>query len=403
MQTDLFKTQNENPTLALSLRPQVLADFFGQKKAIGELTRLKDERPHLVFWGPPGTGKTTLAHILAQEWKAKLYPFNAVLGGIPELKKLLAEISFDPNPKILFVDEIHRFNKSQQDALLPYLEEKSFYFIGATTEYPQTALNRALLSRLRLIELKSLTPEEILGILERAIIHMERLDLKSHLPKLSYLSDGDARSALNALSLLSHTEKIPEDENFLVSLFSHNRRFDRQGERHYDVISGFIKSIRGSDPDAALTWLAVMLDGGEDPEFIARRLMILASEDVGLANSQALQVTANAHYVVKNIGMPEARITLSHAVVYLALSPKSNSIYEAVDAALEFVKSETTLKVPVHLTSQGKHLYKYPHSAKNHYLKQNYHPLEKQTFYRPGDLGSEKALVEGWKNITRDS
>jgi putative ATPase len=402
MQTDLFHTKKTDLTLASEQRPTKIEDFYGQKDVITELLRFKEQKPHLIFWGPPGTGKTTLAHILSHQWHAKMFKFNAVLGGIPELKKLLEEIKYVEGHKILFIDEIHRFNKSQQDALLPYLEEKNFQFIGATTEYPQTALNRALLSRVRLLELKSLKPEEMKHILEKALQNLNRPNLQMYIKKIAELSDGDARSALNALSLLLEAnESEKNDPDFLPNLFSHNRRFDRQGDRHYNVISAFIKSIRGSDPDAALLWLAVMLDGGEEPEFIARRLMILASEDIGLANSQALQVATNAHYVVKNIGMPEARITLSHATIFLSLSPKSNSAYEAIDKALEYVKEQTTLEVPLHLTAQGKHLYKYPHQYENHFIDQQYQAKENKIFFRPGKLGSEKTMVDNWNQSTK--
>jgi putative ATPase len=405
MQLDAFDLGNNHELpLAAKLRPKSLDEFHGQLKIRPQLEKLVSHPRHVIFWGPPGTGKTTLAHIISSQIDRDLTVFSAVTSGIPELKRIIQEMldrrrEFGKE-SILFIDEIHRFNKSQQDALLPYLENGDFLFIGATTEYPHTSLNKALISRVSLIELKQLEQSDLVQILERGTEDLKRPELKDFAPDLAKLSNGDARFALNQLARLSafSNEELKNKEHVLKELFEHARQYDKNANRHYDVISAFIKSIRGSDPDGALLYLAIMLDGGEDPEFIARRLMILASEDVGLANSQALQVTANAHYVVKHIGMPEARITLAHATVFMALCPKSNSAYKAVDAALSFVKENPTIEVPGHLSnvSPEKKNYKYPHSYPGNWVDQRYLPKEvTERFYQPLSNGSEKALNDG--------
>ena len=410
MQLDAFNLDSETDLpLAAKLRPKSLEEFFGKSKIRPQIEKLITHPRHVIFWGPPGTGKTTLAHLISAQIKRELHVFSAVTSGIPELKKLIAEM-LDRRKEfgkesILFIDEIHRFNKSQQDALLPYLENGDFLFIGATTEYPHTSLNKALISRVSLVELKQLEQQDLISILERGLEDLKRPELKSFIADLAKLSNGDARFALNQLSRLQafKTEELGDKEIVLKDLFEHARQYDKNANRHYDIISAFIKSIRGSDPQAALLYLAVMLDGGEDPEFIARRLMILASEDVGLANSQALQVTANAHYVIKQIGMPEGRITLGHATVYMALSPKSNSAYMAIDSALSFVKENPTLDVPGYLSSVGpeKKNYKYPHSYPQNWVEQRYLPQNvQQKFYEPQSNGSEKALNEQHHRVT---
>jgi putative ATPase len=410
MQLDAFNFDSENdPPLAAKLRPKSLEDFFGQVKIRPQLEKLISHPRHVIFWGPPGTGKTTLAHLISGQIARELNVFSAVTQGIPELKKLIAEMLYRKKQfgkeSILFIDEIHRFNKSQQDALLPYLENGDFLFIGATTEYPHTSLNKALISRVSLIELKQLEVSDLKEILQRGVTDLNRPELNAYVDELSKLSNGDARFALNQLSRLQafNETELEDRENVLKELFEHARQYDRNANRHYDVISSFIKSIRGSDPQAALLYLAIMLDGGEAPDFIARRLMILASEDVGLANSQALQVTANAHYVTKQIGMPEARITLAHATVFMALSPKSNSAYMGIDAALSFVKDNPTIEVPGHLSSVGmeKKNYKYPHSYPNNWVEQRYLPKDVSVkFYEPQMNGSEKALIEQHQRLT---
>jgi putative ATPase len=411
MQLDAFSQNNDHELpLAAKLRPKSLTDFFGQIGIRSQLEKLVSHPRHVIFWGPPGTGKTTLAHIISSQIGRDIQVFSAVTSGIPELKKIIQAMMDQRRElgkeSILFIDEIHRFNKSQQDALLPYLENGDFLFIGATTEYPHTSLNKALISRVSLIELKQLKIEELTGILLRGTKDLSRPDLENYINELAKLSNGDARFALNQLARLASFNKseLQNTEEVLRELFEHARQYDRNANRHYDVISAFIKSIRGSDPDGALLYLAIMLDGGEDPEFIARRLMILASEDVGLANSQALQVTTNAHYVVKQIGMPEARITLSHATVFLALSPKSNSVYKAIDLAIDYVKKNPTIEVPGPLSnvSPEKKNYKYPHSYPGHWVEQRYLPSDvNESFYKSSSNGSEKVLVENWKFFTK--
>ncbi len=410
MQLDVFSGNDDHELpLAAKMRPADLADFSGQGKIRTQLEKIVSHPRHVIFWGPPGTGKTTLAHIIAGKIDRELHVFSAVTSGIPELKRLIQEMldtrrEFGKD-SILFIDEIHRFNKSQQDALLPYLENGDFLFIGATTEYPHTSLNKALISRVSLIELEKLSPPELEEILSRALTDLKRPELANFLSELANLSNGDARFALNQLARLMafSTEELKNSEKVLKELFLHARQYDRNANRHYDVISAFIKSIRGSDPDAALLYLAIMLDGGEDPEFIARRLMILASEDVGLANSQALTVTTNAHYVTTKIGMPEARITLAHATVFMALSPKSNSAYMGINEAMSFVQDHPTIEVPGHLSSVGqeKKNYKYPHSYPGNWVSQDYAPKDTPRFYSPQSNGSEKALNDHYAQMTK--
>lgn len=413
MQLNVFRqatTNNHNPPLAAKLRPGNLDDFMGQRPIRPQLEKLVAHPRHVIFWGPPGTGKTTLAHIISARIGRDLNVFNAVTSGIPELKRLIQEMldrkrEFGKE-SILFIDEIHRFNKSQQDALLPYLENGDFLFIGATTEYPHTALNKALISRVSLIELKALDSKDLVEILKRGVQDLNNGGLLDYVEDISKLSNGDARFALNQLSRLAAFSdvELQDKEKVLKELFEHARQYDKNANRHYDVISAFIKSIRGSDPDAALLYLAIMLDGGEDPEFVARRLMVLASEDVGLANSQALQVCSNAHYVVKHIGMPEARITLSHATVFMALSPKSNSAYMGINEAMSFVEANHTIEVPGHLSnvSPEKKNYKYPHSFSQNWVEQRYLPHGVgQKFYSPLSNGSERGLNEAHQNVTK--
>jgi putative ATPase len=376
-------------------------DYRGQKQVVDYLKRYSATTlPHLILWGPPGSGKTTLAKLLAHEFKLPLFTLNAVLTGVSDLKSTIQKLLEKRGHALLFIDEIHRYNKAQQDALLPYLEKRLFLFIGATTEYPQTALNKALLSRIKTLELKALEEHDILAILDEKCTTAQRsltLEIKQLIAQWCL---GDARKAqlfMDDLFSLSLGEQNQKEK--VLELMNTHRDYDKSQTRHYDVISAFIKSIRGSDPDASLLWLAVMIDGGEDPVFIARRLAILASEDIGLANSQALLVAQSTLAIVQQIGLPEARITLAHATLFLALSPKSNSAYLAIDEALTYVKNHPTLAVPEPLKNQGvrKAEYLYPHNYPEHWVKQNYWPekTQREIFWNSREQGSEKMLKEG--------
>lgn len=399
MQPNLFE---KNIFLPLSerLRPRDLSEIIGHAKVVEYFKKHVDHFKPCLFYGPPGSGKTSLAKAIAKSFNLELIAFNAVLQGVADLKKILSESKNTTlNKQLLFIDEIHRFNKAQQDALLDSLENSSLLFIGATTEKPQVSLNPALLSRLNIFELKALSPNELEQILQHAVTFLNLSTIDQNLIQyLSSISEGDARTALRALEFLSEQSNLENLEQVKVQLkdfFAHSKKYDQNGNRHHDVISAFIKSVRGSSPDAAILWLAVMLDGGEDPVFIARRLMILASEDIGLASTQALMLATQAHYAIKNLGMPEARISLAHVTLALSLMPKSNSSYLAIDSALEWVKNNQTLEVPAHLKSQGpaKANYLYPHDYPNHYVQQEYGPIEiKGKFYTNSQQGHEAVL-----------
>jgi putative ATPase len=415
-QLGLFEGQNnkkETTPLAYQMRPKKLEDFAGQQKLKSRLKTIDFKNlPHIIFWGPPGSGKTTLATILAHQSGLEIYFFNAVLGGVNDLRKIIQGAlelkQKEGHRSIIFIDEIHRFNKAQQDALLPYLEQGSFVLFGATTEYPQTSLNKAVLSRVQLWALERLEQNDIAAILQNAasksglVISSEIID---YLAKYSY---GDARSGLNQLELLIPLKDQLQDyslERLKNEIFHVKRSYDKDSERHYDVISAFIKSIRGSDPNAAILWLAVMLDGGEDPDFIARRLIISASEDIGNADPRALQMATSAHYGIKQIGMPEARILLAQATTYLACAPKSNASYLAINEAMSFVADNPTIDVPTHLRNHhpDKKAYKYPHDFPDHWVMQTYLPsdMEIQNFYSSSSIGYERMQSEYLDKIKR--
>lgn len=420
--------------LALRIRPVSLDDFVGQQHLVGEgkpLRRLieSDTVFSLMFYGPPGTGKTTLAEIIAARTNSVFVRINAVSSSVTELRKIMDEarmrLAQNGTRTVLFIDEIHRFNKAQQDALLPAVERGLVVLIGATTENPYFSVNAPLLSRMRIFAFEPLAEEDIEKLIHRALAVDSRLgDLvltEGALSHLVRMAGGDARAALNALELAA-TLAIPEGDKRVVDITLAEEAvqkravvYDRDGDSHYDVISAFIKSVRGSDPDAALYWLARMIEAGEDPLFIARRLVILASEDIGNADPHGLLVATAAAEAVHMIGMPEARITLAQATTYLASAPKSNAAYLGIEKALETVKSRPGDRVPLHLRDTGysgaKKLghgkgYLYPHDYPGGFVKQDYLPegMKRPGFYRPKDAGYEKTIAERlgrWERLRR--
>ena len=408
-QLGLFTASDSNSSspLAYRVRPRDLEQFYGQDQIRTKIEYLDfSNLPHIVFYGPTGCGKTTIASILGHKANLQVYEFNAVLGGVADLRKLIKEAQNNQleqgKKAIIFIDEIHRFNKGQQDALLPYLEKGDFILFGATTENPNTSLNKAILSRVQKWRLEALGEKEVLELLKN-INNREEFGISPEvLQTISKYSNGDARAALNQLEDLSlkwdELKDLPTKEILAKFLFE-SRRYDKDSERHYDVISAFIKSVRGSDVDSAILWLAVMLDGGEDIEFIARRLIILASEDIGNADPRGLQVATSAHYAIKNIGMPEARIILAQATTYLANAPKSNASYKAIDNALAYVRENPTVEVPTHLRNHhpDKKNYVYPHQFENHYTAQEYGAPER--FFESSNLGYEKMQEDYLRKI----
>lgn len=420
------KVRAEGP-LAQRMRPRNLDEFAGQEAILGEGKPLRrlitgDKLVSLIFYGPPGTGKTTLAQIIAATTRAAFTQLNAVSAGVKDLRQVIEDSkerwSLHGQRTILFVDEIHRFNKAQQDVLLAAVEQGTVLFIGATTENPFFYLNAPLLSRTRLFVFEPLAPESILNLLTCALTDAQRglgdLPVEASPEALHYLAgrtDGDARSALNALEMavLTGSERegkiIVTPEGAREALRNRPLAYDRDGDNHYDLASALIKSIRGSDPDAALYWMARMLKGGEDPLFIARRLMISAAEDIGNADFRALQVAVAAAQAVQMIGLPEGRIPLAQAVTFLASAPKSNASYLAIGAAMQAVEEENNQEVPQHLKDSSYHGavrlgrgkgYQYPHDHPGHFVNQSYLPpaLQGKRFYLPTEQGYEKHIKE---------
>ncbi len=419
--------------LAERVRPKTLGEFKGQENLLGKDKPIrqmieKDTLSSFILWGPPGTGKTTIAKIIAQNTNSDFYQLNAVSSGVKDVRNVIEIASKDKlinKRTILFIDEIHRFNKSQQDALLHSVEEGVIILIGATTENPSFEVIPALRSRARTYVLEELSKQNLLDILENAIKKDEFLSQlnfgKIDKEFLIFLSGGDARLLLNifeaAIVQESDSEKTEITKEVLENVVQRkNIIYDKAGEEHYNVISAFIKSVRGSDPDAAVYWLARMLEGGEDPLFIARRLVILASEDIGNASPNGLVLAEAAFEAVNKIGMPEARIILAQCTTYLASAPKSNSSYLAIDSALSDVKSEPLYNVPLPLRNAPTKLmkelkygkeYKYPHDFENDFVKENYLPeeLNKKQYYLPSENGQEKKIKDWlkflWKGIKK--
>ena len=421
------KKEISKPTpLADRMRPKSLADFVGQEHLVGENKVLRkaiesDELVSMIFWGPPGVGKTTLAEIIASETKSDFYQMSAVTAGVADIRKVLEKAKVNrklAKRTILFIDEIHRFNKAQQDALLHSVEDGTVLLIGATTENPSFEVNAPLLSRCRVYRMNPLVFEELEVIVKSALskdelLGKEKIEFENNADKLLInLSGGDARSALNALELTTRLAKKSETETVKVTekiikeaLQTKTTMYDKKGEYHYDVISAFIKSVRGSDPNAALYWLARMIEAGEDPKFIARRLIILASEDIGNADPQALVVATSTFTAVTYIGMPEGQLVLAQATTYLASAPKSNASYKAIGAARKDIQMNPVGSVPMHLRNAPTKLmkkegysegYLYPHDHDDNFVNQAYLPEEllDRIYYHPTENGVEKQIKE---------
>jgi len=414
--------------LAARMRPQTFAEFVGQEHLIAEGRVLRkcieaDQLPSMVFWGPPGSGKTTLAQLIANVTRAQFSPLSAVSAGVADLRRVIDQarkrLKQSGQRTILFVDEIHRFNKAQQDAVLPFVENGTVTFIGATTENPSFEVISPLLSRCRVFRLNPLSDDEVRLIVERAIRDEERGLGKSTisisedaLRHLVTMSNGDARVALNALEMAAFAT-LPDGEGLrsidlsaVEEALQHRALlYDKSGDQHYDLISALHKSLRGSDPDAALYWLGRMIEAGEDPLYIARRLVRFASEDVGMADPQALLIAVSAQQAVHFVGLPEGNLALAEAVVYLAVAPKSNSLYQAYSRVQQDIQHSRNEPVPLHLrnpvtdlmrrTGYGKG-YKYAHDYPDHFVRQQNLPpsLQGKRYYIPADQGYEKEIAD---------
>lgn len=416
------KRKKMSQPLAERLRPKTLDEYIGQKHLIGQGAVLRKmieagRVPSFILWGPPGVGKTTLAHIVAEKLKAPFYTLSAISSGVKDVRDVIEKAKsnrfFNTVSPILFIDEIHRFSKSQQDSLLNAVETGVVTLIGATTENPSFEVIRPLLSRCQVYVLKSLGKEDLLELLHRAlkedIVLKEKNIQLTETDALLRYSGGDARKLLNILELVISAEESHDititDQKVTERLQENPAAYDKGGEMHYDIISAFIKSIRGSDPDGAIYWLARMVAGGEDPKFIARRLCISAAEDIGLANPNALLLANACFDTIQKIGWPEGRIPLAETAIYLACSPKSNSAYKAINDAIAYVEKTGNLPVPLHLRNAPTQLmaeldygkeYKYAHDYENHFVKQEYLPKEvgSQHFWHGQNNPSESKLLE---------
>ena len=413
--------------LAERLRPKTLDEYIGQRHLVGQgaVLRKMIESGHIssfILWGPPGVGKTTLAKIIANQLDRPFYTLSAVTSGVKDVRDVIEKAKqthfFNQNNPILFIDEIHRFSKSQQDSLLGAVENGTFTLIGATTENPSFEVITPLLSRCQVYVLQPLSDDDLLSLAQRAIetdteLKQRKIVLNETDALLRY-AGGDARKLLNILELVVNAQpegEISIDNATVTDRLQQNpMAYDKDGEMHYDIISAFIKSIRGSDPDAAIYWLARMIAGGEDPKFIARRLVISASEDIGLANPNALLLANACFDTIQKIGWPEGRIPLAEATIYLASSPKSNSAYLAIDSALQLVNETGNLPVPLHLRNAPTKLmkslnygteYKYPHDFPNHFVQQQYQPdkLNGRQIWQPQPNPAEQKLVEHLKKL----
>ncbi len=421
--------QTPQTPLAERVRPKDLSAYTGQEHLLGKKGVLRKQIENnllssIILWGPPGTGKTTLAQIIAKETQRPFYKLSAINSGVKDIRNIIEKAKnqsglFAGKTPVLFIDEIHRFNKSQQDSLLEAVEKGWVTLIGATTENPSFEVNNALLSRCQVFNLKSLSDNDLRQIIQRALetdnwLKNKNIEIKEH-DALIHYADGDARKLLNLLeqTVLQNQEEpiVITDDMVKESVKNNAFLYDKKGEMHYDIISAFIKSVRGSDPDASVYWLARMIEGGEDPVFIARRLIILASEDIGLANPNALLIANAAFDAVNKIGFPEARITLAEATIYLANSSKSNSAYKAINEAQQLVRKTGNLPVPLSLRNAPTQLmkdqgygkgYKYAHDYEKNFVKMDFLPeeIKNRIFYQPGDNPKEnqfkKELIRKW-------